>query len=321
MFIRTLLMIFVTASCATEYINAQEDFAEPVNAVQFISDSVNVVAQGAVPVELGSIDHLVESERSKAEGPVSDGDDGVYFTNPYGMKVFHWTPKEGLTVYTEAFRGPNGLDFTPDGALVACEAYNRRIAALYPDGKVTSLAYMYNGKKFNEPNDLFVDSWNGIYFSDPYFHVHHDPLEQKSHGVYYITPDRSRVILVEGELQDPNGIHASPDGKKLYVIESREQKTYVYNVHADGTLSDRKEFISWGLDGLTVDEKGNLYLTGPGNDIRVYNSDGKQIGLITVAISKGHTANACFGGTDNQTLFITAGNSLFSLDMNVKGMR
>ena len=321
MFKNVLVMMLLTIVLATGYGVTEEATVASVNSVDFISDDVNVVTIGALPVELDSIDRFVESERSKAEGPVSDGEDGVYFTNPYDMKVYHWAPDTGLTVHTEAFRGPNGLDYTADGSLIACEAYNRRIAALHSDNSVTILAETFDGKKFNEPNDVFVDAKDGIYFSDPYFHVHYDPLEQDAHGVYYILPDRSGVILVEGDLEDPNGIHTTPDGKRLYIIDSREQKTYVYTVQPDGTLTDREVFVPWGLDGLTVDERGNVYLTGAGNDIRVYNSSGEQIGAITVAIKKGHTANACFGGPDNKTLFITAGNSLFSLDMRIRGMR
>ena len=177
----------------------------------------------------------------------------------------------------------------------------------------------YDGKKYNEPNDIFVDKKGGIYFSDPYFHVHAEPLEQDCHGLYYITPDRSEVIRVIDDMKDPNGISPTPDGSKLYVIDTGEQKTYIYDVNPDGTLSNKKEFVPWGLDGLTVDSEGNVYITGGDDYVNIYDAAGNLMEKIVVSITKGHTANVCFGGRDKQTLFITAGNSLFSIRMRVKG--
>ena len=274
---------------------------------------------GAEPVELANIDEYV-GERSKTEGPVADADGNVYFSDPYGTKLYKWSPEDGLTIHTEQFIGPNGLGIDKDGNLIGVEAYTRRVSMLDREGRHTVLTDGYKGKKYNEPNDLFLDKKGGIYFSDPYFHVHYEPLEQDVHGMYYITPDRAKVIRVIDDMKDPNGIFSSPDGSLLYVIDSGEQKTFVYTVNPDCTLADKRVFVPWGLDGLTVDAQGNVYLTGGEDVVRVYNSKGEEIGTITVPITRGHTANVCFGGKDNKTLFITAGNSLFSLQMQVSGI-
>jgi len=278
-----------------------------------------LVKPGAAPVELANIDAYI-GERSKTEGPVADSEGNVYFSDPYGPKVYKWSPETGLSIFTEKFNGPNGLAIDKDGSLVAVEAYTRRVALLTQDDRLTVLTDSYDGKKYNEPNDLFIDKKGGIYFSDPYFHVHYDPLEQEIHGMYYITPDRKKVIRVIEDMKDPNGINSSPDGSLMYVIDTGDQKTYVYTVNPDGTLRDKRLFVPWGIDGLVVDTDGNVYITGSGDSVQVYNDRGDYLGKITVPITKGHTANVCFGGKDKKTLFITAGNSLFSIDMLVGGM-
>ena len=286
-----------------------------------VSGSVDLplAEPGALPVELANIDAYV-GKRSKTEGPVADSEGNVYFSDPYGTKLYKWSPVSGLSIFTEQFNGPNGLAFDKDGNLIAVEAYNRRVAMLDRNGQIKVLTDSYNGKKYNEHNDIFIDKNGGIYFSDPYFHVHSDSLVQDVHGMYYITPDRARVIRVIDDMGDPNGIASSPDGSLLYVIDTGERKTYVYTVNPDGTLRDKKLFVPWGIDGLAVDSEGNVYITGAEDYVQVYNPQGENIGKITVPITKGHTANVCFGGKDNKTLFITAGNSLFSLKMRVSGM-
>lgn len=273
---------------------------------------------GAKPVELANIDKYA-GKRSKTEGPVADDDGNVYFSDPYGTRVFKWSPESGLSVYTEKFNGPNGLAIDSNGCLVACEAYKRRISSLGKDSRVTVLADSYGGKRFNEPNDLYIDSKGGIYFSDPYFHVHRDSLEQENRGVYYITPGSGKVILVIYDMKNPNGICSSPDGQLLYIVDTGEEKTYVFRVNPDGTLKDKRLFVPWGIDGLTADSMGNIYITGREDFVNIYDARGVNIGKITVPITKGHTANVCFGGKDKRTLFITAGNSLFSVRMSVKG--
>ncbi|MFC1537861.1 SMP-30/gluconolactonase/LRE family protein [Candidatus Latescibacterota bacterium] len=291
------------------------------NETPEMSDEIkSVTAPGAVPIELANIDEYV-GERSKSEGPVTDSEDNVYFSNPYGTKLFKWSRAEGLTVFSEKIKGPNGLDIDSGGNIIACEAHNRRIVSLGKDSTVTVLADSFDGKKFNEPNDLFIDRNGGIYFSDPYFHVHYEPLEQENSDLYYITPDRSNVLRVIDDMINPNGICSSPDGSLLYVIDTGEETTYVYDVNADGTLSGKRVFVRWGIDGLTVDSEGNVYITGAEDYVNIYDAEGEFIEKIVVPITKGHTSNVCFGVKDKQTLFITAGNSLFSIKMRVKGFQ
>ena len=208
-----VIVIFTLLAVNCEKKPQKETAVQTSTTVESHNEKASVVALGAEPVELATIDQYA-GERSKTEGPVADKEGTVYFSDPYGTKVYKWSPDGTLSIFTEKFNGPNGLAIDKDGNLIACEAYNRRITSLSKDDKVTVLADSFDGKKFNEPNDLFIDRKGGIYFSDPYFHVHYEPLEQNGHDVYYITPDRSKVIRVIDDMENPNGIFSAPDGSQ-----------------------------------------------------------------------------------------------------------
>ena len=134
--------------------------------------------------------------------------------------------------------------------------------------------------------------------------------------MYFLTPDREKLICVADDLVQPNGVIGTPDGKTLYVADIKDRKTYFYTIGEDGTLGNKKLFCEMGSDGMTIDNEGNVYLTGRG--VTVFNSNGEQIAHIP--IDAGWTANVCFGGTDRQTLFIAAKEYLFGLKMRVKGV-
>lgn len=179
----------------------------------------------------------------------------------------------------------------------------------------------YGGKKLNGPNDLWVHPRGGIYFTDPLYKRNYwtrDPeMQQDGQHLYYMQPDRKTVVRVDEQLEQPNGLIGSPDGKLLYVADIKAKKTYRYTIQPDGTLANKTLFSEMGSDGMTMDERGNIYLTGKG--VTIFNPAGEQIGHIPVDAR--WTANVCFGGSDMQTLFITASEYLFSLRMKVKGVR
>ncbi len=249
------------------------------------------------------------------EGPAADPNGDIYFSDIPNNRIHKWDVQaKKLSTFREESGGSNGLFFDKDGNLLACEGGGRRLVSICPKCKVTVLADKYDGKKFNSLNDLWITPKGGIYFTDPRY-GNRDGMEQDGEHAYYMTPDRKNVIRVIDDMVRPNGVIGTPDGKTLYVTDNGGKKTFSYKIGKDGTLSEKKLFAPEGSDGMTIDSDGNVYLTT--NAVRVYNKKGELI--QTIEVPEG-PANVCFGGKDNQTLFITARTSLYSIKMQVKGI-
>jgi gluconolactonase len=254
------------------------------------------------------------------EGPAADRKGNVYFTDQPNNRILIWTTEGKLSVFHDNSGRANGLYFDRNGQLIACSDENNELWCIGMDGSHTVLVSDFEGKKLNGPNDLWLHPDGGIYFTDPLYirkYWTRDPsMQQKGEYVYYLSPDRKTLVTVETSLKKPNGIIGSPDGKRLYVADIGDKKTYLYHIMPDGSLSGKKLFAPMGSDGMTIDREGNVYLTG--NGVTVFDTQGKQIEHI--AVDANWTANVCFGGKDMKTLFITASQYLFSLRMNVKGV-
>jgi len=248
------------------------------------------------------------------EGPIADKQGNVFFTDIPNNQIKKWSVDGTLTTFLENSGGANGLDIDDKGNLYTCQGSDRKIARISTDGKVAILCDNYKGKKLNSPNDLWRDKKGGIYFTDPGYGNRRE-MEQAGDYVFYLPPDTNQPIIVIEDMNRPNGIVGSPDGKTLYVTDMQGSKTWVFKINPDGTLSDRKLFVKMGSDGMTLDEQGNLYLTG--RSVTVFDPSGEKIDYINMGNTT--TSNVCFGGPDGKTLFITAGSSLFSIKMDVKG--
>ncbi len=275
-------------------------------ALLFAAAFANVVAPGA------EVKKLADGFKF-TEGPAADKAGNVYFTDIPNEHINVWTVGEKLTTFLEDSGGANGLYFDKKGNLLACEGGRRRVVSIAPDGTVSILANNYAGKKLNSPNDLWPDPKGGIYFTDPRYGGR-DDMQQDGEHVYYISPDRNRIIRVVDNMVRPNGIIGSADGKRLYITDHGDQKTYVYSVKKNGMLGDRKLIAEIGSDGMTLDENENLYLTA--ESVLVYNRDARKIATIE---TPERPANVTFGGPDNKTLFITARTGLYAVKMSVAG--
>ncbi|MDH3651829.1 MAG: SMP-30/gluconolactonase/LRE family protein [Saprospiraceae bacterium] len=254
------------------------------------------------------------------EGPAVDRYGNVYFTDQPNDRIMRWSNDGSVSVYMENTGRSNGLYFDHDGFLIACADENNELWKIDEKKKVTVLLDKMEGKRFNGPNDLWIDNDGGIYFTDPFYkreYWSHTEPELDHRDVYYLSPDHSQVRMVASDFVQPNGIVGTPDGKKLYVADIGDKKTYGFQIDEDGGLSDRTLFVEMGSDGMTLDNKGNLYITGDG--VTVFNNGGEQIEHIK--IDERWTANVCFGGKKQKTLFVTAMGSLYTLDMKVKGVR
>ncbi|MDR3269708.1 MAG: SMP-30/gluconolactonase/LRE family protein [Tannerella sp.] len=258
------------------------------------------------------VEKLAEGFRF-TEGPAADKQGNVYFTDQPNNRIMKWSVDGVLSVFHENSGRANGLYFDTDGSLLSCSDMENELWSIRMDGSHTVLVANVGGKKLNGPNDLWVHPGGGIYFTDPHYKrdywTRNPQMQQPGQYVYYLSPDRKKVVAVATDLMQPNGIAGTPDGKKLYVADIEANKTYVYDIRPNGTLSNKRLFTSLGSDGMTVDRNGNVYLTGRG--VTVFNPAGEQI--VYIPVKARWTANVCFGGKDMKTLFITASECLYSL--------
>jgi gluconolactonase len=264
----------------------------------------DLVATGATVVKLADGFRFTE-------GPAADSAGNVFFTDIPNNRIHRWSVDGQLSVFREDSGAANGLYFDRRGNLLACEGGNGRVTSIDPQGNVTVVAETYEGKRFNRPNDLWVDPRGGVYFSDPVYGG--SEVVQGGEHVYYVTPDRAQVTRVIDDMVRPNGLIGTPDGKTLYVTDHGDGKTFRYAVNDDGTLSAKSLFAPVGSDGMTIDSEGNVYLTERG--VLVYSPAGEMIAEIEVPE---RPSNVCFGGRDGQTLFVTARTSLYSIQMRVR---
>jgi gluconolactonase len=254
------------------------------------------------------------------EGPSSDRDGNICFTDQPNNRILIWNNATGLSVFMEPAGRSNGLAFDSDGNLWSCADEKNELWKITPDKKVEKILNTYNGTLLNGPNDLWIGPDGGIFFTDPFYKRDwwdHTDMPQEKQCVYYLKPDHKSLIRVEEDLMQPNGIVGTPDGKKLFVADIRGNKTWSYTINPDGTLSEKTLFCEHGSDGMTIDSEGNIYLTGTG--VAVFDKTGKWLGHI--AVPESWTANVCFGDRDLKSLYITASKGFYRIKMRIKGTK
>lgn len=255
------------------------------------------------------------------EGPIADKNGNVFFTDQPHNQIIRWDAETGkTTTFSDNSGRSNGLYFDKKGNLISCADMDNQLWQFDKKGN-HKVIYEDKNKAHNGPNDLWIDTKNGIYFTDPLYvrnYWKRDSISKRTgNHVYYLSPDRKKISAVDENLKQPNGIVGTMDGEKLYVADINDNKTYVYDIQTDAMLANRRLFCEMGSDGMTVDNQGNVYLTG--NGVHVFDKNGNKIAHIPVPES--WTANICFGGKDFNILFITAMDSVYGLKMNVKGVR
>jgi len=266
---------------------------------------------GSPVVEDGAVLKQVTTGHGYTEGPVSDSVGNLYFVDIPFNSIYKISPEGRTSSFVRGDGCANGLAIGPDGVLYACLNGDRCVVAVDSRGNYTVVADTYQGKRLNNPNDLWIDAKGGIYFTDPAYYLRLT-IEQEGKYVYYITPDRKSLIRVIDDSVMPNGIIGTVDNKTLYVADAGQILRYTIN--EDGMLSNKSVYVRSGADGMTIDSEGNVYLTGRG--ITVYNPEGKLIETINVPEGP---SNCGFGGPDKKTLFITARTSVYSLRMKASG--
>jgi gluconolactonase len=275
------------------------------------------------------------------EGPVWVRDGGyLLFSDPNANTIYSWTPEGQLSVFRakSGYRGPdigeygqpgsNGLTLDREGRLTINEHGNRRVTRLEKNGVLTVLADRYEGKRLNSPHDLVYKADGALYFTDPPFGLprfHEDPRKELPYtGVFRYADGRLRLLTTD--LTGPNGIAFSPDERYLYVTNWDLKKKVVmrYEVTADGGLTNGHVFFDMtgapgeeALDGLKVDQRGNLYASGPGG-LWIISPEAKHLGTIKTPELP---ANFAWGDEDGRTLYMTARTSLYRVRLGIPGIR
>jgi gluconolactonase len=284
---------------------------------------------------------------SFTEGPAVDNDGNVFFTDQPNDIIYKWNATtKAITPFLEDTGRSNGMEFDKEGNLIACADMHGELWKIARNGTHTVLVDNYNGKLLNGPNDVWINPvTGGMYITDPMFPRDYwdesDPRkianpswpptksEQAETGkgghVYYLAPGSTALtrVTTQGEWDAdswPNGVVGTPDGKKLYVNKWAGDNmggTWVFDINADGSLTNMRKFIDMGGDGMSMDERGNIYIS---NSLGVVVFDPQGNKLVTIFTGGGATNNV-FAGPDQKTLFITGPvDKVNSLKMNVRGV-
>ncbi|MCW0220972.1 MAG: SMP-30/gluconolactonase/LRE family protein [Prosthecobacter sp.] len=270
-----------------------------------------------------------------SEGPVwRDGQ--ILFSDVPENTVFGW--KEGSTRATPFLKpsgslngegqGSNGLAVDAEGNLILCQHGERRIARLEKDGRFTSLADNYQGKRFNSPNDLVIAKSGTLFFTDPPYGMKKgtEP-DAPYHGIYRLGTD-GKVSLIIEDIRWPNGIALSQDQKTLFIAVSDKEANRImaYDLQEDGSVKNGRVFFNaqplksnerkGGCDGMKVDTQGNIWTTGPGG-VLIISPKGQHLGTI---LTGQNTGNCAWGGPEKDTMYITADMFLLRVKTQVKGL-
>ncbi len=279
-------------------------------------------------------------EEGAGEGPAWDPDWGLLFSGEDGH--IRRLDANGKVHMFRANAGSNGLLFNRDGNLLVCEPRLRRVTRMNREGELTVLTDNFEGKKYNQPNDITVDSQGRVYFSDPRYGDRGDmqladPSGRKIEGVYRIDADGKVTRIIAHEVDRPNGVLVTPDDRYLYVADNNNnlplgpRKLWRFDLRQDGTvdLESQRLVYDWGRgrgpDGMVQDEQGRIYVAGglnrenpphetvgnhPGG-VYVFDAEGKYLLLIPIPVDE--VTNCTFGGEDLKTLYVTAGGTLWTV--------
>jgi gluconolactonase len=284
-------------------------------------------------------------ENNAGEGPAWHAKLGLLFSGPNGIGRLD---REGKFSLWRKKAGTNGLLFDKEQRLICCEPAQRRVTRIDTDGNLVVLTDKYNRQRYNQPNDVTVDSQGRIYFTDPCYgdrkHMElTDQTGRKVEGVYRIDRDGTVTRLTgPDEVDRPNGIRASANDKYLYIADNNNnavggaRKLWRFDLKADGSLdlTSRKLLFDWGKsrgpDGIKMDVKGRLYVAGGLNKanlpaetadnkggIYVFSPEGKLLHFLH--IDRDEVTNCAFGGDDAKTLYITAGGTLWKIRTTTAG--
>ena len=256
-------------------------------------------------------------------------DGSILFTETRADRITRVDLQGKTSTYVEQSNGSNGLGFDPKGRLISVQRApgNERVGVLYPPGSVTTLADRFDGKPFQRLNDLVVSSRGGVYFTD-------------TQGIYYL-PSGGTLARVAQGIPNPNGVMLSRDEKILYANDKDGEHMIAFDVQADGSLTNRRNFAKYrsltvrghkdpllaednGADGLAIDNGGRVYVaTNLG--VEVFSPQGQHLGVIPIGVWGGEQfmlrkpQNLTFAGPDRKTLYTVGANAVYKVRTLAQG--
>jgi gluconolactonase len=270
------------------------------------------------PIAPGATLQRLADGFSFTEGPVPDRAGNVYFTDQPNDRILKWTVDGHVSEWMKPCGRANGMAFDKRGNLIACADEHNQLWSISPAKTVDVLIRDYQGKLLNGPNDVWIRPDGGMYITDPLYARPYWTRSPKSQlpgqYVFFFRPG-SEPVPEATDLQVPNGIVGTPDGKLLYIGDLGLNETIRYRIQRDGSLTDKTVFCHLGSDGMTLDARGDVYLSGHG--VTVFDPKGDQIAHIDVP--QPWVGHVCFGGSDHKTLFITACKGIYGMRMAVRG--
>lgn len=257
------------------------------------------------------------------EGPQWHPDSYLVFSDITGNKIYKWSEENGLSVWIQNAGNPNGIACSKRNELYVCRHGMHDLVKIDTLGKITSLVSTWNGKRLNAPNDVALSYLGSVYFTDPDFGV--TGRELTFQGLYCIPYNSTTPILIDSTLVKPNGITFVHDWKTLFVNESSTNTIYTYTFNKESEIDltkNKKVFLkltgTGEVDGITSDVFGNIYVAFGDGGVKIFDKSATQVGSITLPAGE-RVRNLCFGGKYNNQLFITAGVSLYKVDIRFAG--
>jgi gluconolactonase len=217
------------------------------------------------------------------EGPVWFPTEGGFlvFSDLDGDEMWRWTPGSGVSTFRKPSHRTNGNTRDREGRLISCQQITRSVTRTELNGTITTLVTEFDGKPFNEPNDVVVKSDGTIWFTDPMYFLYHTKQTQRGKYVYRFDPTvgNASVTPVVRDIADPNGLCFSPDENRLFVAEAGPgNQIRVYDVLPDNSLTNSRRFVPWFADGIRMDAQGRLFTTG--DEFRVRGPGGELLASV-----------------------------------------
>jgi gluconolactonase len=266
------------------------------------------------------------------EGPIWMADGSLHFSDMPADKRRRWHPSEGVTVLRDPSNKCNGMTRDNDGNLIVCEHVTSSVVRESPDGTRETLATHWGDKELNSPNDVIVARDGSILFTDPtYGRMPVFGIEREQEldfqGVYRLPAGGGELQLLVDDFAQPNGLCFSTDESLLYVNDTDRAHIRVFDVGSDHQLSNGRVLaenigtasLAKGdlVDGMKLDEHGNVYVTGP-EGVWIVSPDGEHLGTIKIPEPVG---NLNWGDDDWQTLYIPSSTSVYRIRLQVAGNR